>query len=200
MIQNKLDASYTVSQFSRTRMKLCGHSRTYDYLTSVLFQFPISSVGKSPHNADLYSVQDMEVAIQKFIDNKPDGKGMNNTDGVDMQALRVEKLVQDTKLVRQKNEIARLEIESKRNNLLEREDMITYLSSRMAIEGAILRKILLTQAPVEVTGLTIPKARKLCTDYYNELMRMYKESLSIFDERYPIRNIEDVIKDYDKET
>jgi membrane-associated HD superfamily phosphohydrolase len=197
MSDKNLDAEYTLNEYSTRRIPLCGSVHTYPYLQKVIAVTKLKETSKSSRKTSQYSVSSIENAINDYNNLKTDAKGSQNYDNEARQALRDEKLKEDTLLTKKKRETAELNLEVLRNNLLSREDIVAYLSTRMAIEGSILRQLLFTQIPIEITGLTIPNARKKTTEYYNKLMEVYAETIALFDERYPIKNIEEVEKEYD---
>lgn len=130
---------------------------------------------------------DVEEVRSAFIRYQSDiGLTDNNDD--DFIALKKLKLQKDIEKVTKENTTKDLEIEKLRNTLIDSEEVLKYLIIRKAIEGAILKRILFTQLPIEIPGLSIPKAREKAEFYYNEVMRTVSDTVQLWEKQYKVSN------------
>lgn len=126
-----------------------------------------------------YNIDDIEPIIRKFAaekSNKPAPKD-------DINELKAEKINHEIERLKQEKERAYLEISKLKQTLIDASEVKDYLMLRYATENAILRQILLVNAPIELTGIDIPKARKICESYFNKIQIVMNETLLIWQQR-----------------
>jgi hypothetical protein len=130
--------------------------------------------------ARIYLLSDVEEACRKFdsdLEKNPD-------DTKEMADLRKQKLVQEISILTKDGQKKDLQIEQLRNTLIDSEEVQHFLLVRRSIDMALLRRVLFTNMPVEIPGLTIAKARTKGEHYYNDLAEAFNATVELWAKKY----------------
>ena len=130
--------------------------------------------------APLYDLQLVAEALKaNVMDKKPKG----SVDHSSMNELREAKIKEEINRLKQEKVRADLEISELKRRLIDADDVKQFLMLRFGTENALLRRILFVNAPVELTGVSIEKGRKICEDYFNAIQDVMNETLLLWQNR-----------------
>lgn len=136
--------------------------------------------GTSPNGFPTFGLDEFKTALKKYNKEKVNNDPTHNPE---LAKLKQAKLTEEIARLKQEKERADLEIAELKNYLIPAEDVKDYLLMRQGVENAILRRVLFVNAPVELTGLDIIKARTLCEDYFNMIQDVMSETLALWQSR-----------------
>jgi len=134
--------------------------------------------------AKLYSLDDVEEAFRKY-DSSTETVPEENDEMTNLRKLKIAKEIEilTSDLVKKD-----LQIEQLKNTLIDRDEVYNFLLVRTSVEAALLRRILFTNMPIEIPGLTIPKARAKSEHYYNDLMQTFNDTIKLWEKKYNVKD------------
>lgn len=165
-----------------TSIELNGKLRSYNKLAAMQQRHSIPSRGKI-RNCDAYSKEDFESILKQEEESVLESPGLK--EGDEFIDLKKEKLRKEIEAINKDNQKKDLQIEQLKSELVAYEDAMQYFVARKALESAILRRIFLTNMPIEVTGLDKAKARDKGETYFNEVMAVCNNTIELWQEKYP---------------
>jgi hypothetical protein len=170
---------YTLYALITQRIPVLGSPRTRMFYMNLLKDSGLEPAGTTDNGADYYSLNEIE-SIAK--ERARDGVGPRNDQhhgqaGPDIIELKKTKLKNEI-------EIQKLQIEQLKFRLIDYDEGLQYMIKFKSAVSAILRKIFLSQIPVEVTGLDPAKAREKGEGYYNQVMRELTKSVEEWEDTY----------------
>ena len=177
---NETEPTYTISAMVRDGIPVNGKVRSYEYLNKLVREFEIKPEGTSMKGKPEFRIATMEKFMTQYeqLDEAGDEMGTLRKRKLEMEIAQLDKDIQKKDL----------QIEQLRDTLIDSEDVANFLVARRAVELAVLRRIFLVQMPIEVPGLSIPKAREKAQYYYNELVETYSKAEEIWKEKYDLDN------------
>lgn len=152
-----------------------------------------------------YFMSTFKNAEQKYKLEKQDGRSMsspynrrasmddgaNTPNGEVYAELRLRKLHAEIDSLERDNIKKDLQIEQLKSRLIDKEEVFKYLVTRKAVELAVLRRILFTNLPIDIPGLTMAKAREKAESYYNEIIKDLKTTCDVWQHEYNISDDEE---------
>jgi len=182
-------AAYTLTSIAHQQLPIGGRKRAYTFLKKLVDLYQIKPKSFGERNAPQYEPVDLDAAYERYERERMDGRGgdieLDVRDDDDMAQLRRAKLRKEVEQLDKTITKHELQIEQLKNTLIDAKEVSEYLMSRRAIELALLRRVLFTQMPIEVPGLSIPAARKVATEYYNSLVECYNKAEELWEQDYP---------------
>lgn len=168
----------TLSQIYQRRIPINGKARSLPTLKKMVTEEQVPHVGLTQDNfkAKLYDI-DTLTEVHKVYNEKKHGKEARSNEA---RNLVEEKLQEQIDRLKQDKILADLKIQEMQKDLIPSDEVKRFLQFRYEVENAILRRILFINAPIEITGLTIPQARKKLEDYYNSIQEVMKETLDLY--------------------
>jgi len=167
--------AYTLNQYYQQRIPINGKARQRPALVKVMDASNKSPVGYNNHNAAIYSLEDVEDAFRTYEANLKVTKAAG-TKSTSNRNLVEEKLKEQIDRLKQDKVLADLKIQEMQKDLVASKDVKEIYAFHMETMNAILRRVLLINAPTEIPGLSIPDAINRCKDYYNEIQKVMQES------------------------
>lgn len=167
---------YSLSRLFHDRIPIGGKARNLVTLKKMVLEESVPHVDTDylHQNAKLYELSTLEEAWKKYDDR------MRGTHNKGNRKLGEEKLKEQIDRLRQDKVLADLKIEEMKKNLISAEEVAEYLQLRYGVENALLRRILFVNAPIELPGLEVVKARVKCEDYFNQIQDVMNETLAIW--------------------
>lgn len=154
-------------------------------LRRVISEMGVPVVNTSYNGNKLYSLPDVAKAIVLYDQKHP--RGSTAQSAVRNQLIE-EKLKAEIKVLKQKQEFQNLEINSMKRNLIDSHEVRQFLLMYMGTLNALLRQILLVNAPIDLHGLdNIPQVRTKCEEYYNQLQEAMKQTGDLWEHRNNIK-------------
>lgn len=171
------------------KIPIDGQTHTYSFYRKLIDEYDIVPVKHGPRGGKLYRFEDFVEPTRTHLGEVQDlrntlglvGGTKNNTD---MAELERQKITEEIKKLQKDNAKKDIQIDVMQKSLVEQNDIIDFLTIRYGLEAAMLRQILFTQVPMDIPGLTVPKAREKCGEYYNKLMDMLEQSIRIFEQDF----------------
>lgn len=163
-------------------MKLAGRNTSEATILRIITANNIEPVGVGNKSSALYDVATVEAAIKKHFETKK--KRGTAYKSEDFMQLKEEKIRHEIQQLIKENEKKELQIQQLRSKLIEYDEVYNYLVARKAMESAILRKIFLSQMPIEVTGLDPAKAREKGEQYFCEVMAAITKNIEDWEEQF----------------
>lgn len=173
---------YTINQIYTQRLLVGGKPRTAIFLKKMVAEEEVPDHGTMDNQwkSKLYKLSEVDAAYATYNQRVWGGKDNDSTNEPSNRNLIQEKLKEQVDRLRQDKILADLKIEEMRKNLISADEIKKFLQFRYEIENAILRRILFINAPIELTGITIPQARIKCEDYYNSVQSVMRETLELY--------------------
>lgn len=172
---------YSLSEIYRNRIAIGGKPRTLVTLQKIAAE---ENVPCAPQvgfrGAKLYKLEVFEEYYKKYEERIHGGK----VTGKSNRKLIEEKLTEQIDRLRQDKILADLKIEEMKKNLIAAEEVANFLQLRYGVENALLRRILFVNAPIEVPGLEVVKARNKCEEYFLQIQDVLMETLKIWQETH----------------
>lgn len=172
---------YSINQLSKQII----NGRHYDNKTLERCKetYNIQPKGKTSRGYDGYSLQDFEQALAESV-IKSESNSSTTADGDDLIDLKKEKLRREIEAINKDNQKKDLQIEQLKSQLVDYDEAFQYLVARKALEAAILRRIFLTNMPIEVTGLNKSKAREKGESYFNEITIICNDTIKLWSDKF----------------
>lgn len=168
----------TLSQINQRRIPINGKARSLPTLKKMVIEEQVPNVGLTQDNfkAKLYDVDTLTEAHKVYNEKKHGREALTK----ESKTLVEQKLQEQIDRLKQDKVLADLKIQEMQKDLIPSEEVKRFLQFRYEVENAILRRILFINAPIEITGLTIPQSRKKLEDYYNSIQEVMKETLDLY--------------------
>lgn len=166
--------AYPINQLQK--MQILGNVYTASTLNRAIAKAGLQPKTIQANGVMLYDfdeVVDTMKAYQQAKINKPSSNPSFN-------ALKEEKIKEEIGRLKQEKVRADLEIKELKSKLIDSEEVRQFLLLRFGTENALLRRILFVNAPVDLAGVEIPKARKICEDYFNSMQDVLSETLLLW--------------------
>lgn len=168
---------YSLNRIYNERISIGGKPRNLVTLKKMVSEENVPHVDTdAQYKTKLYDLDTLEVAWKKY-DERMRG---THVSGKNNRKLVEEKLKEQIDRLRQDKVLADLKIEEMKKNLISAEEVAEYLQLRYGVENALLRRILFVNAPIEVPGLEVVKARVKCEDYFNQIQDVMNETLTFW--------------------
>lgn len=167
------------------KQSINGHTYALRTLKKAIQATNVEPSGVNERGADLYDIDAVAAAMLTYSKMKKDGTSqpellelrlLKLKEDISKSKLEQERLIQD----KQKAELINAEL---KRRLIDGDEVKQFLMTRMALQTQLLRRLLLTNMPTEVSGIDIRAARKVGETYYNLLMDMEHETNFIFQQR-----------------
>lgn len=134
--------------------------------------------GYTGRKAVCYNINQVADALKKHCRKNEDNTPIDSTN--DSRKLKDQKIKEEIARLKQEKVRADLEIDELKRKLIDADEVREFLQLRFSLENALLRRILLINMPVEVTGVEIPKARKIAERYFNDIQQVMQETLILW--------------------
>ena len=165
-----------------TKMLINNRHHDNKTISRVIDSNGIKPVGKSNRGWDLYNFEEVEAALLSTVIQSESNTPAH--DGDDFIDLKKEKLRREIEAINKDNQKKDLQIEQLKSQLVDYQEGLQYLITRKALEAAIMRRIFLTNMPIEVTGLNKAKAREKGETYYNEITRICNDTIQLWQDKF----------------
>ncbi len=180
MAAYKTDGQHTLTDL--LAMEICGSTRSRATLVKLIERYTVQPVGEYKGRST-YRLEDIETAFrEKEIDNgnlPEDEEG----DNLSLKNQKLEEAIAIAKLDKQRKEMENAKLAG---DVIPKQQVYEFLSGRNAATIAIIKRILLTQCPVEVSGASIAKARAIAEGYYNDILKVLHETTQVFKREHGI--------------
>jgi hypothetical protein len=154
-------------------------THSYVKIKRVIEKMGIQPKGASQRGAALYDLDELAEAIIEY-DKTGRTEQLANPD---YQELKTQEMKERIDRLKQEKVRADLEIAELKSKLIDSDEVRQFLLMRAGVETSLLRRILMVNAPVDIPGLTIPKARKKCEDYFNSIQDLMAQTLLLWQSR-----------------
>lgn len=172
---------YSLNRIYNERILIGGKPRNLVTLKKMVSEENVPHVDTdAQYKTKLYDLDTLEVAWKKY-DERMRG---THVSGKNNRKLVEEKLKEQIDRLRQDKVLADLKIEEMKKNLISAEEVAEYLQLRYGVENALLRRILFVNAPIELPGLEVVKARVKCEDYFNQIQDVMNETLTFWQQSH----------------
>jgi hypothetical protein len=155
-------------------MQIKGTVYTRSTIQSAIAKADLKPEGVTANGTIVYDLDKISAAIDSH------NAGKLNKQTPSLNALREEKIKEEIGRLKQEKVRADLEIKELKSKLIDSEEVRQFLLLRFGTENALLRRILFVNAPVDLAGVEIPKARKICEDYFNSMQDVLSETLLLW--------------------
>jgi hypothetical protein len=139
-------------------------------------------------NSKIYKLTDVEEAFRKYRTEEATKKTSRYHADDEVADLRKQKLAKEVEVLSKDIQRRDLQIEQLKNTLIDKDEVRDFLVVHQGIENALLRRLLFVQLPIEIPGLTIPKAREKAESYYNTMMEALNKTLDLWNNKYDLAN------------
>lgn len=172
-----------------TAVEINGEFYTYKTVKRVINACQLEPDDKDARGNSLYDVTKFSEAAKSYFKDKKKSQVKKSPE---LTELKLKKLQEDIaksqleqeRLIQEKDR-AQLEIKEMKRKLVESDDVRQYLLTRHAVEMALLRRILLTNVPIELTGLDDKiQARLKCEEYLHLCEDVFGATHLIWEQTY----------------
>jgi hypothetical protein len=169
-----------------TTKEFAGNYYGIKKLRRVISEMQVPVVNTSHNGNKLYSLPAVALAIVEYDKKHP--RGSTTAQSAERNRLIEEKLRQEIIVLKQKEQFQNLEINSMKRNLIDTNEVRQFLLMYMGTLNALLKQILLVNAPIDLHGLdNIPEVITKCEEYYNQLQEAMKQTGDMWKHRNNIK-------------